>query len=104
MAGRRDSATVNAVTGETTPVVQTAGLTKSFGAVHALADLDITIGDGVTGLVGANGAGKSTLIKILLGLLDPTHGTARVLGHDIATQSDQIRQLVGYMPEHDCLP
>jgi ABC-2 type transport system ATP-binding protein len=72
--------------------------------VHALHDLDISVGEGVTGLVGANGAGKSTLIKILLGLLDPTSGTARVLGHDIATGADQIRRLVGYMPEHDCLP
>ena len=104
MAESPRPATVSGVTGETTPVVQTAGLTKSFGAVHALHDLDISVGPGVTGLVGANGAGKSTLIKILLGLLDPTSGTGRVLGHDIATAGDQIRQLVGYMPEHDCLP
>ena len=109
MARSPDPATVSAVTGETmpvgaVPVVQTSRLTKSFGAVHALADLDITVGEGVTGLVGANGAGKSTLIKILLGLLEPTSGAARVLGHDIATEGDRIRQLVGYMPEHDCLP
>ena len=75
-----------------------------FGRVVALRDLDVTIGDGVTGLVGANGAGKSTLIKILLGLLEPTAGHAAVLGHDIEHESQQIRRLVGYMPEHDCLP
>jgi ABC-2 type transport system ATP-binding protein len=58
----------------------------------------------VIGLVGANGAGKSTLIKILLGLLDPTAGSARVLGFDVKTQARTLRQFVGYMPEHDCLP
>jgi ABC-2 type transport system ATP-binding protein len=91
------------VQGEQT-VIETRELTKHFGAVQALTGLTIQVGSGVTGLVGANGAGKSTLIKILLGLLDPTAGQARVLGHDIATGADQIRQLVGYMPEHDCLP
>lgn len=87
-----------------TAVIRTWGLTKDYGPVVALADLDLDVGPGVTGLVGANGAGKSTLIKILLGLLSPTAGTAEVLGHDIARESDQVRALVGYMPEHDCLP
>lgn len=85
-------------------VIETSGLTKRFGHVEALTDLTASVGEGVTGLVGANGAGKSTLIKILLGLLDPTDGTARVLGHDISSQAQEIRRLVGYMPEHDCLP
>ncbi|QCC78774.1 ABC transporter ATP-binding protein [Nocardioides daphniae] len=75
-----------------------------FGRVMALHDLTLSIGPGVTGLVGANGAGKSTLIKILLGLQEPTAGTATVLGHDVASESDRIRAVVGYMPEHDCLP
>ncbi len=86
------------------PVVRTAGLTMDYGSVLALDSLDLEIGGGVTGLVGANGAGKSTLIKILLGLLDPTAGQAWVLGHDIATEGLPIRSLVGYMPEHECLP
>ena len=86
------------------PVIQTERLTKDYGSVVALDALEVTIGPGVTGLVGANGAGKSTLIKILLGLLAPTGGTARVLGHDIATGGAAIRSKVGYMPEHDCLP
>src|SRR5207245_6596563 len=64
----------------------------------------MAVGPGITGLVGANGAGKSTLIKILLGLLAPTDGTARVLGHDTRTDGELIRARVGYMPEHDCLP
>jgi ABC-2 type transport system ATP-binding protein len=85
-------------------VIETLGLTKRYPSVTALDSLDVAIGDGVTGLVGANGAGKSTLIKILLGLVDATSGTARVLGHDVATAGQAIRALVGYMPEHDCLP
>jgi ABC-2 type transport system ATP-binding protein len=85
-------------------VIETVGLTKRYPSVTALDSLDVAIGDGVTGLVGANGAGKSTLIKILLGLVDATSGTARVLGHDVATAGQAIRALVGYMPEHDCLP
>ncbi|WP_246210298.1 ABC transporter ATP-binding protein [Nocardioides piscis] len=85
-------------------VIETRALTMRFGQIEALTSLDIAVGDGVTGLVGANGAGKSTLIKILLGLLEPTSGTASVLGHDVATQGPEIRRLVGYMPEHDCLP
>ncbi|MFS3130687.1 ABC transporter ATP-binding protein [Nocardioides sp. Bht2] len=86
------------------PVISTAGLTMDYGRVVALHELSLEIGGGVTGLVGANGAGKSTLIKILLGLQEPSAGSARVLGHDVATASDEIRRVVGYMPEHDCLP
>ena len=85
-------------------VIETAGLTKRYPRVTALDQLDVSVGEGVTGLVGANGAGKSTLIKILLGLIPATSGTAHVLGHDVATEGARIRSLVGYMPEHDCLP
>jgi ABC-2 type transport system ATP-binding protein len=86
-------------------VIETSGLTKEYpGGVIALRGLTVTFAPGVTGLIGANGAGKSTLIKTLLGLLTPTSGTAQVLGHESATDSERIRQLVGYMPEHDCLP
>jgi len=72
--------------------------------VTALDQLTVAVGPGITGLIGANGAGKSTLIKILLGLLTPTSGSARVLGHDCASDGFAIRTLTGYMPEHDCLP
>ncbi len=85
-------------------VVRTQELSKDYGSVLALDELSVEIGAGITGLVGANGAGKSTLIKILLGLVTPTAGSARVLGHDIATEGQAIRGLVGYLPEHDCLP
>ncbi|NUR87377.1 MAG: ABC transporter ATP-binding protein [Nonomuraea sp.] len=85
-------------------ILATEGLTKRFPTVTALDQLTVTVGPGVTGLVGANGAGKSTMIKILLGLLPPTAGTARVLDLDVVSQGPQIRRVVGYMPEHDCLP
>ena len=84
--------------------MQTQRLTKDYGPVLALDTLDLDIGPGITGLVGANGAGKSTLLKILLGLVPATGGRARVLGHDIASQGPAIRAAVGYLPEHDCLP
>jgi ABC-2 type transport system ATP-binding protein len=85
-------------------IIATRGLGKRFPGVLALDELTIDIEPGVVGLVGANGAGKSTLIKILLGLLPPTSGTASVLGLDTVRESMKIRELVGYMPEHDCLP
>jgi ABC-2 type transport system ATP-binding protein len=86
-------------------LISTRALTKRYpGGVTALDALSVEIGEGVIGLVGANGAGKSTLIKILLGLLEPTEGEATVLDLDTATEGARIRELVGYMPEHDCLP
>jgi ABC-2 type transport system ATP-binding protein len=86
-------------------VVETRVLTKVYpGNVTALDGLTVTVAPGVTGLVGANGAGKSTLIKILLGLIPSTKGQAKVLGHDCETSGETIRTLLGYMPEHDCLP
>jgi ABC-2 type transport system ATP-binding protein len=85
-------------------VVVTRGLTKRYGRVTAVSELDVDVPPGVTGLVGANGAGKSTLVRVLLGLLPATAGEARVLGLDVATDGPEIRRRVGYMPEHDPLP
>jgi ABC-2 type transport system ATP-binding protein len=87
------------------PVIATTALTKRYpGPVMALDDLTVAIAPGITALIGANGAGKSTLVKILLGLLPVTSGSAAVLGHDCATDGHLIRLQTGYMPEHDCLP
>ncbi len=85
-------------------LIATSALTKRYGSVTALDGLTVEIEPGIIGLVGSNGAGKSTLIKILLGLIEPTSGSARVFDLDVATNGIAVRELVGYMPEHDCLP
>jgi ABC-2 type transport system ATP-binding protein len=79
-------------------------LSKSFGKVRALDRLTVSIESGIIGLVGSNGAGKTTLIKILLGLEKATAGSVAVLGYDPAKQGEELRQYIGYMPEHECLP
>ena len=78
-------------------------LTKHYDAVVALEEVTLDIGDGITGLLGENGAGKSTAIKIFLGLVQPTSGSATVLGEDVS-ENVLLRSKLGYMPEHDCLP
>jgi ABC-2 type transport system ATP-binding protein len=85
-------------------IFDTTALSKRYPSVDALDQLTIEVQPGIVGLVGANGAGKSTLIKVLLGLIEATSGQASVLGFDVATRGPELRQFVGYMPEHDCLP
>jgi ABC-2 type transport system ATP-binding protein len=85
-------------------LIETSRLSKHYGSVKALDGLDLSVEPGIIGLVGANGAGKSTLIKILLGLIPATSGSASVLGMDVAEEAGSIRKVVGYMPENDCLP
>jgi ABC-2 type transport system ATP-binding protein len=88
----------------TQPLVAARGLTKRYPKVTALDDLHLELTAGIIGLVGANGAGKSTFIKLMLGLIEPTSGSVQVLGMDAIRQGHEVRQFVGYMPEHDCLP
>jgi ABC-2 type transport system ATP-binding protein len=86
-------------------LISIRALTKRYGTlVTALDSLTVDVEPGIIGLVGSNGAGKSTLIKILLGLIEPTSGDATVFDLDVRRHGTQIRELVGYMPEHDCLP
>src|SRR5436309_6522240 len=98
-AGTRPHATLGPVS-----LISIGGLTKRYGGVTALDGLTVDIEPGIVGLVGSNGAGKSTLLKILLGLIGATSGSATVFDLDVATRGIAIRELVGYMPEHDCLP
>jgi ABC-2 type transport system ATP-binding protein len=78
-------------------------LTKHYKSVVALDDVSFEISGGITGLLGENGAGKSTAIKLFLGLIRPTSGSAKALGQN-ASESVAVRASLGYMPEHDCLP
>jgi len=78
-------------------------LTKHYKDVVALDRVSFEISEGITGILGENGAGKSTAIKLFLGLIQPTSGTAMALGQN-AHESVAVRARLGYMPEHDCLP
>lgn len=81
--------------------IHTENLTRDFASVRAVDRLTLTTERGkVFGFLGPNGAGKTTTIRLLLGLVPPTSGTAQVLGYDLATQADQIRKRTGVLLEH----
>ena len=84
-----------------TPAIELAGLDVHLGSRKILDGLTCTLSGRTIGLLGPNGAGKSTLINTLLGFHQPSRGTARVLGLDIQKDRDQIRSLIGFMPEND---
>ena len=80
--------------------VETQGLGKTFASVEALRSLDLTVREGeMFGLVGPDGAGKTTTIRMLCGILKPTSGRARVLGYDLETQGQEIKNHIGYLSQ-----
>ncbi|MBI3790325.1 MAG: ABC transporter ATP-binding protein [Gemmatimonadetes bacterium] len=80
--------------------VRTVALRKTFGALVAVEGLDLDIPRGeVFGLLGPNGSGKTTTIRMLCGLVPPTSGSATVVGFDVATQAERIRDNIGYMSQ-----
>jgi ABC-2 type transport system ATP-binding protein len=82
------------------PAVQTFGLTRAYGAMTALSNLDLTVNKGdLFGFIGSNGAGKTTTLRILATFLAPSHGSAKVLGHDVVRDADAVRHVIGYMPD-----
>jgi ABC-2 type transport system ATP-binding protein len=85
------------VSGE--PVIVMSGLSKDFGSGRGLFELDLDVGSGeIFGFLGPNGAGKSTTMRLLLDLIRPTSGSARVLGLDSRRGSLEIRRRVGFLP------
>jgi ABC-2 type transport system ATP-binding protein len=85
----------------TSLAISTNGLCRQFGALHALEDLTVEIPRGIIfGFLGPNGSGKTTTLRLLLGLLDPTSGSAEVLGYDTHTNAAAIRERSGVLLEH----
>lgn len=84
-----------------TAVIETRGLTKKYGDFIAVDKLDLNIKEGeVFGFLGPNGSGKSTTIMMLLGLTEPTNGTAKVCGFDSTREPLKVKAIAGYLPEN----
>ena len=91
---------MSAVTPNSAGVISTEGLPRRFGNFVAVDHLTFEVEAGqVLGYLGPNGSGKTTTIRMLLGLLHPSEGSARVLGYDIATQAEEVRARCGYMSQ-----
>ena len=84
----------------TVPAIRVTGVTKQYGALKALAGVDLEIGQGeFFGLLGPNGAGKTTLISALAGLVRPDSGTLEVMGHDVVGDYGNARRALGVVPQ-----
>ena len=81
-------------------MIETRKLTKYYGTLGALVDLDLVVEDGdIFGFIGPNGAGKTTTMRILATLIEPTRGTAVIDGLDVRTHGREVRRRIGYMPD-----
>ena len=82
-------------------MISVTKLSKSYGTFDAISGISFTVPEkSICGLLGKNGAGKSTTIKILTGSIPPTSGDAILGGHSVVTNPDQVRRLIGYVPEN----
>jgi ABC-2 type transport system ATP-binding protein len=82
-----------------TPVIDITDLSKFYGKIRGIEHVNLEIGEGeIFGFIGPNGAGKSTTIRILLNLIFPTRGSARIMGLDVIRETKKIKRLVGYIP------
>ena len=83
------------------PVIDVRHLSRRFGRIEAVKDVSFQVRRGaIFGLLGPNGAGKSTIIRMLCGVLEPTGGSATVLGYDCQRESDALKRRIGYMSQH----
>jgi ABC-2 type transport system ATP-binding protein len=84
----------------TEPLVEVKGLVKRYGSVTVVENLGFSIEPGeIFGLLGPNGAGKTTTLSMLCGLFPPTQGTATIGGYDLVRQADQVKRLIGVVPQ-----
>ncbi len=82
------------------PLLDVTGLGKTYGAVVALQTLDCRVAEGeIVGLLGPNGSGKTTTMKLLMGMLRPSRGSARFAGLDCTHDARRVKERVGYMPD-----
>jgi len=80
--------------------VQTNGLSRMYGSLAALSNLDLTVNKGdLFGFIGSNGAGKTTTLRILATFLTPSSGRALIFGKDVVQEADAVRHIIGYMPD-----
>lgn len=87
------------------PIIETRGLTKSYGPFDALCGLDVSVPEGsVFALLGASGAGKTTAIKILLNLISPSQGKATILGVETRALGPEVLSKIGYVSENQAMP
>jgi ABC-2 type transport system ATP-binding protein len=87
------------------PMIEAAGLQKSYGDTPAVKGVDLKVYPGeIFGFLGPNGAGKTTTIKMLIGLLRPSAGAARIGGYDIQREPIAAKSLIGYVPDQPYLP
>jgi ABC-2 type transport system ATP-binding protein len=82
---------------------QLEDVTKTYGPIRALHNLSVSVPAGAIGLLGPNGSGKTTMIRTLLGLIPVDHGSGEVLGLDFRRRQLDIRRMVGFAPEDECL-
>jgi ABC-2 type transport system ATP-binding protein len=87
------------------PAIEARDIVKSYGGVTAVHGVSFTVARGeIVGFLGPNGAGKSTTMRILTGYLPATSGHAAVCGVPVASRADEVKRLIGYMPENNPLP
>jgi ABC-2 type transport system ATP-binding protein len=83
----------------TTPVIDICDLSKSYGKARGIENINLNIHEGeIFGFIGPNGAGKSTTIRILMNMIFPTGGSARIMGMDVIRDTKKIKSMVGYIP------
>ena len=81
-------------------VIDTENISKKFGDITAVDGVSLKVKKGqIYGILGSNGAGKSTLIRLLCGVLIPTEGKGKVLGYDVVTEAERIKERIGYMSQ-----